>query len=111
MPEERSSAIDRIEELLEYYPDDVLLHLSLGRRYMEADMYPKAVEVFRRAVDLDPAYSVAYRYLAEAQEKAGDLSGAARTYERGIGVAREQGDIQAAREMEVFLKRLTRGKN
>ena len=30
-------------------------------------------------------------------------------YERGIAAAREAGDMQAAREMEVFLKRLAEG--
>ena len=32
-----------------------------------------------------------------------------KTYERGIAVATERGDVQAAKEMRVFLKRLRAG--
>ena len=31
-------------------------------------------------------------------------------YERGIAAAREAGDVQAAKEMEVFLKRLVKAR-
>ncbi|MFQ6616311.1 MAG: tetratricopeptide repeat protein [Fidelibacterota bacterium] len=106
--ESSPSSIDRIKELLEYYPDDVLLLITLGRGYMQQGQYREAEEAFLRAVDLDPAYSVAYRYLAQAYEKSGNVTGAAETYEHGIRVARGQGDMQAAKEMKVFLKRLTR---
>ena len=38
--------------------------------------------------------------------KAGDASGALAAYERGIAVAETKGDIQAAKEMKVFARRL-----
>lgn len=112
MPDKKSSSssVEGIKELLQHYPDDVLLLITLGRRYMEEDEYAEAEKAFLQAVDLDPAYSVAYRYLAQAHEKNGNLSKAAEAYRHGIRVARDQGDIQVAKEMEVFLKRLTRGR-
>ena len=40
----------------------------------------------------------------------GSTERAADVYERGIAAAREAGDIQAAKEMEVFLKRLRKAR-
>lgn len=102
------SPIDRIKELLVHYPDDVLLLLTLGRRYMEQGDYSQAEKTFLKSIDLDPSYSVTYRYLGEAHAKRGDPSRAAKVYSQGIQIARDQGDLQAAKEMEVFLNRLTR---
>jgi hypothetical protein len=39
----------------------------------------------------------------------GDNEGAIQVYETGIEAARQKGDIQAVKEMQVFLKRLKKG--
>ena len=48
----------------------------------------------------------AWKALGKALVAAGDPAGALTAYERGIAVAEAKGDIQAAREMKVFAKRL-----
>ena len=65
-----------------------------------------AIDHLRQAVDQNPRYSAAWKALGEAHVRAGSAERAAEVYERGIQAAREAGDIQAAREMDVFLKRL-----
>ena len=50
------------------------------------------------------------RLIGEAHARAGSAERAAEVYERGIAAAREAGDIQAANEMEVFLKRLRKAR-
>ena len=58
----------------------------------------------------NPRYSAAWKALGEARAGTGSLDRAADVYERGIAAAREAGDIQAAKEMEVFLKRLRKAR-
>ena len=65
-----------------------------------------AIDHLRQAVDQNPRYSAAWKALGEAHARAGSTSRAAEVYERGIQAAREAGDIQAAKEMDVFLRRL-----
>jgi len=65
-----------------------------------------AIDHLRQAVEQKPGYSAAWKTLGEAYAAAGSPERAAEVYERGIAAAQESGDIQAAREMGVFLKRL-----
>ena len=60
----------------------------------------------RVAVDRDPKYSAAWKALGKALAASGDHPAAIAAYEAGIAVANQRGDIQAAKEMGVFLKRL-----
>ena len=46
--------------------------------------------------------------LGKALAEAGDKAGAVDAYERGIVIAEAKGDIQAAKEMKVFAKRLSK---
>ena len=46
----------------------------------------------------------------EAHARAGSIDRAMDVYERGIAAANAAGDIQAAKEMDVFLKRLRKGR-
>jgi Flp pilus assembly protein TadD len=101
-----SERIRELEELLQDEPDDPLLRLTLGKEHLEAGNAADAVPHLERAVAVDPKYTVAYRYLGAALEKAGRSADAAAVWERGIVVASETGDIQAGKEMQVFLDRL-----
>ena len=58
------------------------------------------------ALELDGQYSAGWKMLGQAKAAAGDRAGAAASYERGIEIADARGDLQAAKEMRVFLKRL-----
>ena len=66
----------------------------------------KAANSFKNAVDRDNNYSAAWKALGKALADAGDHPGALAAYERGITVAETKGDIQAAKEMTVFAKRI-----
>ena len=101
-----SERIRDLEELLHDEPDDALLRLTLGKEYLEADDARAALPHLERAVAVDPRYTVAYRYLGVALEKLGRSAEAAAAFERGIAVADETGDLQAGKEMQVFLTRL-----
>lgn len=95
-----------LEKLLAAGRDDALLRFSLGNACLKEGDAAGAVEHLRRAVGHDPGYSAAWKLLGRALDAGGDPAGATAAWERGIEAAEARGDVQAAREMGVFLKRL-----
>lgn len=102
------SRIDNFERMLEQGRDGALLRFSLGNEYLAADDPGHAAEHLRRAVELDPDYSAAWKALGKALERDGDRAGAVEAYRAGVDAAGRRGDKQAAKEMQVFLRRLER---
>lgn len=86
--------------------DGALLRFSLGNALLAEGDAGSAVEAFRAAVEFKPDYSAACKMLAAALLASGDKPAAMTTYATGIGVAHASGDIQAEKEMEVFLRRV-----
>jgi uncharacterized protein HemY len=99
-----------LELMLERGQDSPLLRYALGLECLKAGELVNAIDHLRKAVDQNPRYSAAWKALGEAHAQAGSPERAADVYERGIAAAREAGDIQAAKEMEVFLKRLRKAR-
>jgi tetratricopeptide (TPR) repeat protein len=98
--------IESFEKLLASGQDTALLRYSLGMAYHAEGRLDEAVEHLARAVAADPAYSAAWKAYGKVLAEAGRRDEAAGAFERGVAVAEEKGDIQAAKEMKVFLKRL-----
>ncbi len=98
--------IESLEKMLGGPRDGALLRFSLGNEYLKAGAPDKAATQFQAAVERDPNYSAAWKALGKATAEAGDSASAAVAYENGIRVAESRGDIQAAKEMSVFLRRL-----
>lgn len=99
---------ENLQLMLERGQDSPLLRFALGQEYLKAGDLVAAIEHLRQAVDQNPRYSAAWKTLGEAHVRAGSAERAADVYERGIAAARVAGDLQAAKEMDVFLKRLRR---
>jgi Tfp pilus assembly protein PilF len=100
------SRIDNFERMLEQGQDGALLRFSLGNEYLGNDDPAMAVEHLRRAVEMDADYSAAWKALGKALEQHGEPQHAAEAWQAGIDAAERRGDKQAAKEMQVFLKRL-----
>ena len=98
---------ERFEALLASGKDSALLRFSLGTSYVKAEP-ERAAGHLRRAVELDPKYSAAWKLLGKALEAVADKAGAMAAYRSGIEAAESRGDKQAAKEMSVFLRRLER---
>ena len=98
--------IESLEKMLGGPRDGALLRFSLGNEYLKAGAPDKAAGQFQAAVERDPNYSAAWKALGKAAAEAGDAPTAIAAYEHGIRVAETKGDIQAAKEMNVFLRRL-----
>ena len=87
--------------------DSALLRYSLGSAYLDTDP-ENAVVHLQQAVSLDPAYSAAWKVLGKARTSIGDTKGATDAFETGMKVAEKNGDVQAMKEMRVFLRRLNK---
>jgi len=99
--------IQQFEEFLKTNPDNALFQYSLGLEYLRVGNAEKAITPLRAAIRLQADYSAAYRELGKALTQAGLTEEAVQTYREGINVAKGRGDLQTAREMRVFLNRLT----
>jgi len=97
---------EALQRLLDSGREDALLRYSLGNEWLSAAEPAEAVPHLERAVALDPGYSAAWKLLGRALADTGDAEAAAAAYRRGIAVAEERGDKQAAKEMRVFLHRI-----
>ncbi|HXH03597.1 MAG TPA: tetratricopeptide repeat protein [Candidatus Competibacteraceae bacterium] len=102
------SMIERFEALLARGQDNALVRFTLGGAYLRAGDARRAVAHLRAALVHDPSYSAAWKLLGQALTGAGQRDEAMETYRRGIATAMAKGDRQAAKEMEVFLRRLER---
>ncbi len=104
-----SALTERLEAMLAAGEESALLRFSLGNAWLDSDP-ARAAEHLQRAVAIDPDYSAAWKILGKALDAAGQPDAAISTYEHGIAVAERRGDKQAAREMQVFLKRLLKNR-
>jgi predicted Zn-dependent protease len=100
--------LDALERMLAAGKDSAMLRFSLGNEYLKQGDATTAVMHLEQAVAQDPVYSAAWKQLGRAREAAGDRAGAKLAWEHGIEVATARGDQQAAREMGVFLRRLSK---
>lgn len=103
-------AVQRFEALLAAGKDSALLRFSLGSQYLKLEDRGRAIGHLRAAVALDRDYSAAWKLLGKALAEHGERSGAIEAYREGIEAAGRRGDKQAAKEMQVFLRRLEAGK-
>lgn len=98
----------RLEALLEKGPDSTALRFGLAKGYLEAGAFDKAIAHARGALALDPGYSAAWKILGRALATSGAKEAAREAWQEGISAAQARGDVQAVREMQVFVKRLLR---
>jgi predicted Zn-dependent protease len=100
------SALETFEKLLAQGKDNALLRYSLGNECLKLGRVDEAVAHLKVALAFDPRYSAAWKVLGKAQHESGALADALETYRQGIANAEAKGDIQAAKEMGVFARRI-----
>ena len=103
--------ISSLEKLLAAGQDSALLRYSLGNAYEKAGDLERAREHLDQAVSQDPAYSAAWKAYGKVLAALALTEAAIAAFETGITVAERNGDIQAAKEMNVFLKRAQKKKS
>jgi len=101
-----AATVERLRALCGGPRDGALLRFSLGNALIAAGAPADAAIELRRAVEFDPAYSAAWKLLGRALVEAGDPVQARVAWGDGVAAAGRAGDIQAQKEMQVFVRRL-----
>lgn len=102
------SIIGNLEKMLFSGQDNAMLRFGLGNAYFQQHDYHSAVSHLERAVDHDPEYSAAWKLLGKSLSHCNETEKAKQAFLKGIACAERKGDIQAVKEMNVFLKRLNK---
>lgn len=101
-----SAALANFERMLASGKDGALLRFSLGNEHLKAGHPGEAALHLRRAVEIDPGYTAAWKILGRALLDDERPEEALAAYREGIAVAERKGDKQAGKEMAVFSKRI-----
>ncbi|AOY01816.1 tetratricopeptide repeat protein [Jeongeupia sp. USM3] len=102
---------DALLNMLASGRDNAMLRLSLGTLYLNDGEPASAVEHLRKAIEIDPAYSAAYKLLGKALLQHGRTDDAEAAWRDGLAVAERRGDMQTVREITVFLKRIDKARS
>ena len=86
--------------------DNLLLRFALAQALFKQDQFEDAIPHLEQALQHDSTHTASLKLLGKAYAACGKKEKALQTYRKGIEIAEEKGDIQAAKEMRVFLKRL-----
>jgi len=98
--------IKNLQAMLATGQDNAMLRFTLGSQLLKAGRLAEAVPHLAAAVEQDPGYSAAWKMYGKALYEAGELQDAGEVYRQGIQAAEGKGDMQAVREMQVFLRRI-----
>ena len=97
---------EQLEKLLAQGRDSALLRFGLGDACLKDNDAEQAVIHLAQATQQQTSYSAAWKLLGKAMHQLGRLDEAQAAWTTGVTVAQQQGDLQAVKEMTVFLKRV-----
>lgn len=86
--------------------DNALLRFGIANEYARQQDWLAAAEQARQAIARQQDFSAAWKLLGKALAAAGDAAAGLAAYREGIAIAKARGDIQAAKEMTVFARRI-----
>jgi len=84
--------IKAIEQMIETSGEDVFLRYSLGMEYAGAGEHARAVESFRKCIELEGDYLPAYVEAGKSLRAAGDSAGAREMFTAGMELAAVRGE-------------------
>jgi Tfp pilus assembly protein PilF len=88
--------------------DSALLRVTLANALILEEQTIEAEQQLMQATKMDPAYTAAWKQLGKVRLSLEDKEGARKAWRSGLDAARENGDIQAEKELGVFIRRLDR---
>lgn len=103
---ELEQKITQLKKLLDLDPNDETGYFMLGKLYLDNKQYTEGAEAFEKAIALNGDYSAAYRHAGDCYRLAEQTEKAREVYNKGIDVAQKRGDLQTAKEMQVYLRKL-----
>ncbi|WP_174874226.1 hypothetical protein [Vogesella oryzae] len=100
------SMLDSLLKLLDGPRDGAMLRFGIANEYAHQQDWPQAARFARQAVERQHDFSAAWKLLGKSLLNAGEADAALAAYREGIAIAESKGDIQAAKEMKVFARRI-----
>jgi tetratricopeptide (TPR) repeat protein len=94
--------------MLEQGNDNALVRYSVGNAYVGEKKYAEAIPHLQQAIAHEQTYSAAWKLLGRSHYELKQYETAVEVCTRGIEIANAQGDKQAGKEMQVFLRRAER---
>jgi uncharacterized protein HemY len=98
---------ETLEKLLAQGQDNPLLRYTLGTVCLKQGDPDAAVLHLEAALKQERGHSASWKAYGKALAALERFADARAAYEQGIEIAESKGDVQAAKEMNVFLKRLS----
>ncbi|WP_348760926.1 CDC27 family protein [uncultured Salinisphaera sp.] len=96
---------DQLQAMIDAGRDTPLARFTLGELLHREGDYSTAIDHLAEAVRQDPSYSAAWKLYGRVLLDAERYREAVDVLARGVEIAQDKGDNQAAREMQVFAKR------
>ncbi len=100
--------LENLEAMLAAGEDNSLLRFGLGQAYLKLKKFDEAILHLEKCLEFDAQYSAAWKLLGKAYVAENHVEQALKAFEEGIRVAEQKGDLQSAREIQVFRKRLNK---
>ena len=97
-----------IEKLIETGRDSYEARLAAGQARLKQGDLAEAIAHLEKAVEFRADQTMAWQELGKAHREQGDGQAALAAWTKGVEVARSNGDKQAEKVMQVWLKRLER---
>jgi folate-binding protein YgfZ len=88
------------EQVLSLDPEDVVANFGLGKVLFDLDRWEDAAPYFRKAIEKQESYSMAYNHLGTCLMQLGRTEEARDIFRHGIEAATRRGDLIPRRDME-----------
>jgi len=75
-----------LDELVAAYPNDERTHFNLGGYYFGQQDFPQAIEHYKKATELNPAYSTAFNLLGYAYRQNADYPNAEKAFQAYVAL-------------------------
>ena len=101
--QERARLEERVglfEQVLSLDPEDVVANFGLGKVLLDLERWDEAVPYFRKAIEKQVSYSMAYNHLGTCLMALGRTEEAKEIFRQGIEQATKRGDLIPRRDME-----------
>lgn len=99
--------LDALLKLVDGARDNALLRFAIASELYKVQQYAEAGLHLQQALAWQPDYTAGWKLLGRCLAADEQAEAAQAAYRQGILVAQARGDLQAVREMTVFLRRLT----